>query len=218
MIKRFLLPAFALLACCFFANPASAASKDDASASPPSMASGDFDLSTASGAQAMLRHIRHQAVQSCRQTDYGRFLGFRYAHRDCIDAQMTRAVAIAQSATLSSNYDEYVRKGHSFAAFTRREAIYRPGEEDLARYYPATALERGASGMVRLDCVVQDDYHLSCSVASAPKTDLGWGDAALQVATTFRADRRFKNGQSTVGQHMIVPVEFRHPDDPTVRG
>lgn len=84
----------------------------------------------------------------------------------------------------------------------------RPSEQQLARYYPRRALERGREGEVRLDCIAQFDGHLTCIVASETLPNWGFGEAALRASKRFRLAPALNNGRSTAGARLEVPIGF----------
>jgi protein TonB len=69
---------------------------------------------------------------------------------------------------------------------------------NLEIYYPGRARDRGVEGVVQLDCVVQVDGRLNCTIVS--ETPGGWqfGNAALRMARDHRMAPAARDG---------VPVE-----------
>jgi protein TonB len=79
---------------------------------------------------------------------------------------------------------------------------------DLARYYPSRALARNITGQVVLDCLVDANGALNCSVASETPANWGFGDAALRIARDYRMVPAMRDGQAVEGRYrMRVPFE-----------
>ncbi|MGE0830138.1 MAG: energy transducer TonB [Hyphomonadaceae bacterium] len=86
--------------------------------------------------------------------------------------------------------------------------VERPDGADFARYYPERALERERTGSVTLDCVVNANGRISCSVASEDPPGWGFGDAAVRISRSFRMAPRLENGQPSEGGRVRVPIRF----------
>lgn len=78
---------------------------------------------------------------------------------------------------------------------------WRRQPRDLARYYPARALQRGTEGAVILDCLVNQQGRLGCTVVS--ETPQGWdfAEAALRISRDYEMVPATRDG---------VPVEARY--------
>ncbi|MBL8531036.1 MAG: TonB family protein, partial [Hyphomonadaceae bacterium] len=64
--------------------------------------------------------------------------------------------------------------------------IERPTGRDFARFYPPRALERNQEGRVTLDCIVNADGRISCTVTSEEPSGWGFGEAAVRISRSFR--------------------------------
>ncbi|MGE0530126.1 MAG: energy transducer TonB [Hyphomonadaceae bacterium] len=81
---------------------------------------------------------------------------------------------------------------------------------DLARYYPARALARELPGVVSLDCLVDLNGALHCSVLSETPIGWGFGDAALRISRDYRMVPAMRDGRAVEGRYrMRVPFEVR---------
>jgi protein TonB len=81
---------------------------------------------------------------------------------------------------------------------------------DLARYYPPRALARELPGVVSLDCLVDINGALHCSVLSETPTGWGFGDAALRISRDYRMAPAMRDGRAVEGRYrMRVPFEVR---------
>lgn len=78
---------------------------------------------------------------------------------------------------------------------------WRRRPRDLARYYPSRALQRGTEGAVVLDCLVNQQGRLGCTVVS--ETPQGWdfGAAALRISQDYEMIPATRDG---------VPVDARY--------
>jgi periplasmic protein TonB len=91
--------------------------------------------------------------------------------------------------------------------------VQRPTVEDMQRYYPRRALERGEAGRVILDCTVIYGGRLSCRVRSENPSGRGFGEAALSVAREFRIAATQPDGSPTNGARLTVPIAFQVDDN-----
>lgn len=87
----------------------------------------------------------------------------------------------------------------------------RPTPRRIAELYPQSALRRGVGGRVQLDCRVQFDLSLSCTIAAESPADAGFGRAALAASTSYRARATLSDGASSVGAQTRIAVNFQAP-------
>lgn len=74
------------------------------------------------------------------------------------------------------------------------------------RWFPRQAFMQGIAGEVVLDCDVDVNGRLSCSVASETPTGQGFGDAALRIAEAHVMRPAMQNGVAVRGRYrMVVP-------------
>ncbi len=83
-----------------------------------------------------------------------------------------------------------------------------PSGADFARVYPARAMAQHLSGHVLLNCLILRSQHLRCTVAMEDPRGLGFGAAALRLTREFRIAARTRDGRSTAGGHLRVPLSF----------
>lgn len=86
--------------------------------------------------------------------------------------------------------------------------VHVPSSADFARAYPAAARAQHLSGHVVLNCLVLRTQRLRCAVVQEDPPRLGFGRAALQLAREFRIAARTRDGRSTTGGHINVPLAF----------
>lgn len=90
------------------------------------------------------------------------------------------------------------------AEITSPRWLQRP--RNLARYYPARALDRGVTGRVQLDCRVSTQGALGCAVISETPSGWSFGAAALRIAAEHRMAPAMRDGVAVEGRYrMIVP-------------
>jgi periplasmic protein TonB len=90
--------------------------------------------------------------------------------------------------------------------------LQRPGQRDFDRYYPTRANERGQSGRVQLDCLVDSTGRIACTVVSEDPPGWGFGDAAIRISRSFRMAPQTADGRPTSGGRIPVPITFRLPE------
>lgn len=85
-----------------------------------------------------------------------------------------------------------------------------PNGDDLAKVYPRQAQKRGLEGMVRMTCKVHANGRLWACVATADPPGAGFEEAALKLASKFRANMANRPPMAAGGDETIhVPIAFR---------
>jgi protein TonB len=88
----------------------------------------------------------------------------------------------------------------------------RPSARRVADLYPDRAAREGAGGRVELDCSVRTNQTLSCSVASETPTGMGFGRAALNASSSYRAQPWLSDGSDSSGARTRVVFQFQAPE------
>jgi protein TonB len=87
--------------------------------------------------------------------------------------------------------------------------VERPTGDQMAPLYPKAAEKAGKEGIVVLDCRVRSDGRLrACKVRSQNPARYGFGEAALKLSPLFRMSSKDKDGHSTAGAGVIIPIKF----------
>ncbi|MDB5452806.1 MAG: MecR1 antirepressor protein [Caulobacteraceae bacterium] len=88
--------------------------------------------------------------------------------------------------------------------------VKKPSLTDIERFYPSGAKRAGTQGHVVLNCTADDKGMMaSCVVAEEDPTRAGFGAAALKLAPKFQMPLVTKDGTSTAGATVSIPIEFK---------
>ncbi|MBL8544905.1 MAG: hypothetical protein JNL81_00485 [Hyphomonadaceae bacterium] len=87
----------------------------------------------------------------------------------------------------------------------------RPTARRISELYPRGAANAGVGGRVVMDCRVQGDLSVACSVASETPSGNGFGRAALSASNSYRASPTLSDGSSAVGSTTRIAVNFQAP-------
>jgi TonB family protein len=122
------------------------------------------------------------------------------------DGTSTAGGLVVRTVEFSPGPPPVVRERPSQVAAPRWEVT--PTAQHFARYYPQQALQRGISGEVLLDCLVNEDHRIACEVASETPERYGFGEAALRISQHFRMAPTTRDGVPTAGGRVRVPINF----------
>jgi TonB family protein len=90
-----------------------------------------------------------------------------------------------------------------------------PGMDDFKTIFPKAALAKGIKvGKGTVSCVVGANGGLgACRLLSEDPPGLGFGDAALKLAATFRLNPWTDDGHPVDGAVINIPIKLVYPDD-----
>jgi protein TonB len=89
----------------------------------------------------------------------------------------------------------------------------RPASRRYSEAYPSRALREGVGGRVELDCRVRANQTLACNVGSESPAGMGFGQAALTVAQSYRARATLSDGTSSYNAPARIVVQFQAPSE-----
>jgi protein TonB len=89
--------------------------------------------------------------------------------------------------------------------------LEQPDARDFARYYPERAQEREVEGRATIECIVNANGSLACTVTSEDPPGYGFGDATLRVSRHFRIAPATRDGQATSGGRIRRTIRWVLP-------
>jgi hypothetical protein len=125
-----------------------------------------------------------------------------------------RWIAIASVLALCLARAALAQSQSAPAAEAFRPAFERPSE-DVRRYYPTRALERGVPGIVLLCCRAREDRSLDCSPGAEWPQRHDFGPASLRLAETLRlTPDSYLQLRARAQQTFLLPVRWQAPPVP----
>jgi protein TonB len=90
--------------------------------------------------------------------------------------------------------------------------LEQPDGRDFARYYPERASSRGQEGRTTVECIVNADGRLNCTIVNEDPPGWGFGEATLRIAREFRVAPQTVNGEPTSGGRIRRTIRWQLPE------
>ncbi len=95
---------------------------------------------------------------------------------------------------------------------THADWIRLPDGDDMARTYPDRAQRQNRGGMAKIKCGVTADGHLEdCKILDEFPVGLGFGAAALELASLFQMKPPAPLKEIPPGQSIVIPIRWLPP-------
>jgi protein TonB len=93
---------------------------------------------------------------------------------------------------------------------TQPNWLRQPGAAEMARFYPAQALDADIQGRAVIRCRVTVSGTLTnCVILSETPKGYGFGRSALALAAYFRMTPKTEDGRPVEGGQVDVPIGFK---------
>jgi protein TonB len=86
--------------------------------------------------------------------------------------------------------------------------IEQPDGRDYALLFPPRALRERVDGLVSMDCLVDGEGRLDCTVVVEDPEGYGFGAATLEIAREFRLAPETRDGQPTAGGRVRRTIRW----------
>jgi TonB family protein len=126
-----------------------------------------------------------------------------------VRAAETRPAAAPPPATSHSPDSDADEDLPVEGTITNPDWVQLPTADELGRFYPPLARQIALPGKARMRCNVNTLGMLdSCKVVGETPAGVGFGAAALQLASYFRMRPQMVNGAPVGGASVVIPLNF----------
>jgi protein TonB len=94
------------------------------------------------------------------------------------------------------------------AVLTGVRWLRQPNGDDYTRLYPPRAMERDQEASVTVECLVDGNGRLSCTVVSEDPPGWGFGAASLRIAREFQVAPQTSDGRPTTGGRIRRTIRW----------